>query len=240
MPTYIVPPREGDLLRGDGHGHAQRHHHDAEERRRGCRDRRGFLRRRSRVVTLNPNTDLAASTTYTASISTGVKDANGNALATAKTWSFTTAAAGGGGTTQTITIEALEDSYVSSATPTTDCGSATALGVDSSPTEAKLQIQVTNGSTGTQRVKLVADDTWTESALRYNSRPAPGTQVGTVTSPSAAAHSATLDKELLKAELGQKLSLAVDSSSSHVLDFASSENTTTTNRPKLILTLTSP
>jgi Bacterial Ig-like domain len=212
----------------------------------------------SRVVTLNPNADLAASTTYTASISTGVKDANGNALAAAKTWTFTTAAAGGGGTTQTITVEALEDSYVSSATPTTDYGSATALGVDSSPTEvsylkfdlgahagktiteAKLQLQVTNGSTGTQRVKLVADDTWTESALRYSTRPATGTQVGTVTSPSAATHSATLDKELLKAELGQKLSLAVDSSSSDGLDFASSENTTTTNRPKLILTLTSP
>jgi hypothetical protein len=44
----------------------------------------------SRVVTLNPNADLAASTAYTASISTGVKDASGNALATAKTWSFTT------------------------------------------------------------------------------------------------------------------------------------------------------
>jgi outer membrane protein W len=214
----------------------------------------------SRVVTLNPNTDLAASTAYNASIGTGVKDANGNALATAKTWSFTTAAATAGGTTETITVEALEDSYVSSGATTTDYGSATVLGVDFGiPTEisylkfdlgsytgktimeAKLQLGVTNGSTGSQRVKLVSDDNWTESAIRYNSRPPLGTLVGTLTGATiAATYSVTLDREALKAELGQKLSLAVDSSSSDGLDFASSENTTTANRPKLILTLTSP
>jgi hypothetical protein len=213
----------------------------------------------SRTVTLNPNADLAASTTYTASIGTGVKDASGNALAAAKTWSFTTAATAGGGTTQTITVEALEDSYVSSGAVSTDYGSATALGVDSgTPTEvsylkfdlgphagktitdAKLQLQVTNGSTGSQRVKLTGDD-WTESAIRYGARPTPGTQVGTLTGPaSIASYSVTLDKAALTAELGQKLSLAMDSSSTDGLDFASSENTTTASRPKLILTLSSP
>jgi len=39
---------------------------------------------------LDPTSDLAASTTYTATITTGVKDAAGNALAANKTWSFTT------------------------------------------------------------------------------------------------------------------------------------------------------
>jgi hypothetical protein len=214
----------------------------------------------NRIVSLDPNADLAASTAYSASISTGAKDTSGNALATAKTWTFTTAAGGGsGGTTETITVEALEDSYVSSGATTTDYGSATVLGVDSSPTEisylkfdlgphtgktiteAKLQLRVTGGSTGNQRVKLVTDDNWTESAIRYNSRPPLETLLGTLTGPtSAATYSVTLDPEALKTELGQKLSLAVDSSSSDGLDFASSENTTTTNRPKLILTLSSP
>ncbi|MFB9404795.1 hypothetical protein, partial [Pseudarthrobacter polychromogenes] len=64
-----------------------------------------------------------------------------------------------------------------------------------------------------------------------------GTLTGATT---AATYSVNLDREALKTELGQKLSLALDSSSSDGLDFASSENTTTTNRPKLILTLTSP
>ncbi|MFM9275197.1 Ig-like domain-containing protein [Pseudarthrobacter sp. NKDBFgelt] len=214
----------------------------------------------NRVVTLDPNADLAASTAYTASITTGAKDTTGNALATAKTWTFTTAAAaGGGGTAETITLEALEDSYVSSGATTTDYGAATVLGVDYSPTaisylkfdlgphtgktitDAKLQLRVTNGSTGSQRVKLVPDDAWTESAIRYNSRPPLGTLTGTLTgATTAATYSVNLDREALKTELGQKLSLALDSSSSDGLDFASSENTTTTNRPKLILTLTSP
>ncbi len=52
----------------------------------------------SRVATLSPNSSLAAATTYTVTIKGGatdprVKDLAGNALATAKTWSFTTAAA---------------------------------------------------------------------------------------------------------------------------------------------------
>ncbi|TLM82599.1 hypothetical protein FDW84_15495, partial [Pseudarthrobacter sp. NamE5] len=49
-----------------------------------------------KVATLNPGADLAAGTTYTATIkggTGGVKDAAGNPLAADKTWTFTTAAA---------------------------------------------------------------------------------------------------------------------------------------------------
>jgi hypothetical protein len=45
------------------------------------------------VATLNPNSNLAATTTYTATVvggSSGVKDSAGNALATNFTWSFRT------------------------------------------------------------------------------------------------------------------------------------------------------
>ncbi|MGF9649910.1 DNRLRE domain-containing protein [Pseudarthrobacter oxydans] len=166
----------------------------------------------------------------------------------------------GGGTTQTVTVDALEDSYVSGSAATTDNGSATALGADGSPaevsylkfdlgtlsgrtiTEAKLQLQATNGSTGNQRVKLVQDDLWNENAIRFNARPLPGTTpIGTLTGASSAGtYSVNLDKNVLQAELGQSLSLAVDSSSSDGLDFASSEAATAASRPKLILTLTSP
>jgi hypothetical protein len=45
------------------------------------------------TATFNPTGNLAASTTYTAAITTGVKDLAGNALAVTKTWSFTTRAA---------------------------------------------------------------------------------------------------------------------------------------------------
>lgn len=51
------------------------------------------------VATLNPTSDLAASTTYSATITTGVEDKAGNALAVNKTWSFTTGAATAAGPT---------------------------------------------------------------------------------------------------------------------------------------------
>jgi len=44
------------------------------------------------TATFIPTSTLAANTVYTATISTGVKDAAGNALAAAKIWSFTTVA----------------------------------------------------------------------------------------------------------------------------------------------------
>lgn len=43
-----------------------------------------------------PGNPLAAGTKFEAEITTGLKSANGTALAAAKTWTFTTAAAGGG------------------------------------------------------------------------------------------------------------------------------------------------
>jgi hypothetical protein len=50
----------------------------------------------TRVVTLDPTATLVANTTYTATVksgATGVKDLAGNALATARVWTFTTAPA---------------------------------------------------------------------------------------------------------------------------------------------------
>jgi hypothetical protein len=45
------------------------------------------------TATFNPTSDLSVSTTYAATVTTGVKDLAGNALAVNKTWSFTTGAA---------------------------------------------------------------------------------------------------------------------------------------------------
>ena len=52
----------------------------------------------SQSATLQPNVALAFSTTYTAVVTTGVKDLAGNAMTSNFTWSFTTAAAGSTGT----------------------------------------------------------------------------------------------------------------------------------------------
>ena len=56
-------------------------------------------------ITLTPSVLLAASTTYTATITggaSGLKDLAGNALTNNYVWSFTTAAAGGSGTSYTV------------------------------------------------------------------------------------------------------------------------------------------
>ena len=45
------------------------------------------------VATFDPTSDLAASTPYTATVTTGVKDLAGNPLAVTKTWSFNTGTA---------------------------------------------------------------------------------------------------------------------------------------------------
>jgi methionine-rich copper-binding protein CopC len=45
----------------------------------------------TRTATLDPSADLVAGTGYTATVGTGVKDAAGNALAAARSWTFTTA-----------------------------------------------------------------------------------------------------------------------------------------------------
>jgi uncharacterized protein DUF4082/Big-like domain-containing protein len=44
----------------------------------------------TRTATLNPSASLSSATTYTATVSTGVKSATGQALGSPKTWSFTT------------------------------------------------------------------------------------------------------------------------------------------------------
>ena len=210
------------------------------------------------VATLNPTADLAAGTTYTATIkggSTGVKDAAGNALASDRTWTFTTAAAGGG-TSETVTLTATADSYVSSAAAGTNFGTSVMLGVDNSPVEvtylkfdlsayagrtlesATLQLRSAgSGSLGTQNVKLVADDSWTEGGITYSNRPALGTSIGTLgPTTTNTSYSVPLTVSGLTGELGQQLSLGMDANSSDGLDLNSKEAGSTL-APKLVLTL---
>jgi hypothetical protein len=211
-----------------------------------------------RVATLNPDADLAAGTTYTATIkggTSGVKDAAGNPLATDKTWTFTTAAAGGG-TSETVTLTATADSYVSSGATGTNFGASTLLGVDNSPVEvtylkfnlsayagrtlesATLQLRSAgSGSTGRQNVKLVTNDTWTETGITYNNRPALGTSIGTLgPTTTNTNYNIPLTISGLTGELGQQLSLGMDTTNSDGLELNSKEAGITV-APKLVLTM---
>ncbi len=213
-----------------------------------------------KVATLNPGTDLAAGTTYTATIkggAGGVKDAAGNALASDKTWTFTTASAGTG-TSQTVTLTATADSFVSggSTTTGTNYGTRTVLGVDANTVEisylkfdlsayagrtvesATLQLRSAgSGSTGKQNVKLVADDSWTEGGITYTNRPVLGAIIGTLgPTTTNTNYNVPLTTSALAGELGQQLSLGMDSSSTDGVDLNSKEAGSTV-APKLVLTI---
>jgi hypothetical protein len=89
-----------------------------------------------------------------------------------------------------------------------------------------------------QNVKLVADDSWTEGGITYNSRPALGTSIGTLgPTTTNTSYSVPLTVSGLTGELGQQLSLGMDSSSSDGLDLNSKEAGSTV-APTLVLTLT--
>jgi hypothetical protein len=188
-------------------------------------------------------------------------DAAGNTDATAATQSWSVGS-GGGGTTETVTLTATADSYVSSGTPTTNFGTSTVLGVDNSPVEATyfkfdlsayagrtlqsatLQLRSAgSGSTGTQNVKPLtngANDGWTESgtgAITYNNRPALGASIGTLgPTTTNTTYNVPLTASGLNGELGQQLTLGLDSSSSDGLDLNSKE-AGSANAPKLVLTV---
>ena len=208
----------------------------------------------TRTATLNPSSDLAGGV-YTARVvggSAGVQDTSGNDLAADKVWSFSVPTTGGGG--ETVTLTATEDTYVAGDLPTTNFGTGTLLGVDASPvqvsylkfdlgayagrtvTGATLELRVTSsGSTGTQSVKLVADDSWTETGLLFGNRPPPGATLGTLGPTSRdTGYSVLLTASALQPELGGVLSLGLDSTSSDGVDLASRETTTP---PRLVLTL---
>ena len=210
----------------------------------------------STTATLTPSAALAASTTYTATVkggATGVKDTAGNALAADKTWTFTTAAGTPPPAGETVTLTATADTYGAAATPTTNLGTSALLGVDASTAEvsylkfdlgayagrtvtgATLQIRATtSGSTGVQNVKLVADDSWTETGLTYNLRPALGAAMGTFGPTSTNTnYTVTLNAGSVQGQLGGALSLGLDSASSDGVDLGSRE---TAIPPRLVLT----
>ncbi len=146
------------------------------------------------------------------------------------------------------------DSWVDSTRKSTNLGGDPMLNVDASPLAASylkfdvgswggrtiesavLRLRVsTSGSVGSQRVRLVTNDAWTERGLTWSNRPAVGGSIGTLgPSSKETTYHVALTAATVQGELGGLLSVAIDSTSTDGVDLASRE----TGTPAvLILTL---
>ncbi len=143
-------------------------------------------------ATLDPDANLAAGATYTATVkggASGAKDLAGNPLAADRVWSFTTA-----GTTMTAAVEA--DAWVESANPSLNHGTDQFLSIDNSPlsegflrftvsgagdiSQAKLRLYAYNGTDNAPKVYRVTDNSWSETGITWSTKPArSGTPVDT-------------------------------------------------------------
>jgi hypothetical protein len=204
-----------------------------------------------------PPTTTAATTTTTAATTTTTAATTTTTAATTTTTAATTTTTGGG----TTTFTANADSFVQSDAPTTGHGSDAALYVDSSPTKitylkfdtsalagrtvtgATLKVTTTpnssSGSPDTQVVHPVADSSWTESGLTYNTRPAVGAaNLGSVSNTiSNTTYSISLDASQLQSLIGGQLTLALDSTGGAGDAFYVNSREATANPPQLALTV---
>jgi myo-inositol-hexaphosphate 3-phosphohydrolase len=156
---------------------------------------------------------------------------------------------------ETVTLPAMADSHVGSASPDANYAASPTLEVDGQPkatsylmfdlspyagrtvTGAALQLHVTsNGSTGKQDVKLSSDNSWTEGGVTYANRPSLGSTVLGSLGPTApsSSHIVPLDPAGIDRAAGGRLTLGLDSTSSDGVDLTSRETPTP---PQLVLKL---
>jgi hypothetical protein len=215
--------------------------------------------------TLNPDADLAADTTYTATLTggpTGITDqaTSPNPLTTTS-WTFRTAAAAGGGGSTTQTLAATADATIDQANPTVNAGSAPRVTADTSPvnqfllrfdvtscaspTAATLALTVGTASTdnstatGAGRVFGVSPTdpnvNWTEGSVTYNTAPAT-VGTGITTTSSPAVLGAAVSFNVLPLVNGNgPLTLRVAGTSSDGVRYFSKEGSATLG-PRLQLT----
>lgn len=140
----------------------------------------------------------------------------------------------------------VADSYVSALAPTANNGTATFLDVDGTGSAPEIVSYVkfdltgltgtvtaanvrftctTSASTATQTVRSVADNSWTETGITWNNRPAVGGSLGTIVSPAMGqSYTVTLPTSTVQAALGGFLSVAVDQTGTDGAEFGSRES----------------
>lgn len=155
------------------------------------------------------------------------------------------------GSTGTITLLPTDDTFVASDSATRNYGKNTNLIVDGSPQKiiylkfdlrnlnsnqinsAKLKARVNNGSTQTQTVYHVLTDTWKETQITYQTRPAMGSVITTL---KGGVIDTTVELDLTsatKSQAGQLFPIAITMSGANDLRFNSKE--ALTDKPVLVI-----
>ena len=129
------------------------------------------------IATFTPSTKLAYDTTYTATITTGVKDAAGNALAADYTWSFTTGTAA--------------DTTAPTVTATNPANNATNAAVNASIT-ATFSEDVVSASVNSNTFTLTCSATTVMGTVAYDSSTRTATFTPIVVLPASTDCSATI------------------------------------------------
>ncbi len=142
----------------------------------------------------------------------------------------------------TVSLIPAADATVRADSPSTNYGGANTLSSDGSPVmaaymkfdltslgsasvkTATLRTMVTNGSSGTQALKLASDTTWGESTITYSNRPALGAAFKTFGGGAQGSWVAVDVTTGLAGRAGQLITLGVDSTSSDGYYFFSREN----------------
>jgi chitodextrinase len=189
------------------------------------------------------DTGLSPATSY--SYTVDAFDAAANHSLPSDPASATTFTSTGG----TTTFNPVADAYVVGTSPTTNFGTATSLRVDASPdtasylrfsvagltgpvASATLRIYATSNQSPGYDVFGVADNTWTESGINYNNRPAlAAAKTGSSGKVAGAPVYTTVDVTPLVSGNGP-VSLALTTTSSTALALASRESAT---KPELVV-----
>jgi acid phosphatase type 7 len=193
----------------------------------------------------NSFTDSGLTSGATYSYQVTARDAAGNASAPSDPLAVTTP--------QQFTLNAAADTFVYQDSPTANFGTAAAVEVDNSPVKwglfrfsvtgvqgrtvhaAKLRLYCTDASTAGGQVRAVADTTWGESSVTWNTKPAFGSS--TVSSLPAVSAGSWYEVDVTSLVSGDGLvSIGLVGGSSNGADYSSREGTAG-RAPQLVLTV---
>ncbi len=163
------------------------------------------------------------------------------------------------GTTSTKTVAPVADSFVSAATPTRTHGGGPSILADGVPdTNAYLRFNLPTAPAGktlkgaslrvqTTRESLagspsafdvvLAGNSWTETGVTWNNRPALAARLGSLTARSAGTtYTSSLSASALQPKLGTQVTIAISGTAADGIFLASRENASLGARPSLVLT----